>query len=244
MVGGLLVSQLLTLVYHAGDLSMVRSPGPARLGPAGREAAEAREARAASWHEPLGALYSSAGRDHAADHRDRAGGCLAFLLLAGSPLPQVDFPTISVRPRLPGASPETMAATVATPLERPFGRIAGVTEMTSTQFAGLYPDHPAVRSGSRHQRRRPRCAGGDQCRRSLLPGRTAEQSDLPQGESGRLADPDSGADLRNLRAAARCTTSASTILAQKLSQVRGVGQVTVGGGSLPAVRVELNPHGA
>ena len=88
-------------------------------------------------------------------------GTLAFLNLPVSSLPQVDFPTINVQAQLPGASAETMAATVATPLERALGRIAGITEMTSSSSLGSTPDYPAIRPGSRHQRCQPRCAGGD-----------------------------------------------------------------------------------
>ncbi len=89
-------------------------------------------------------------------------GAVSFRLLPVSPLPQVDFPTISVPASLPGASPETMAATVATPLERALGRIAGVTEMTSSSSLGIDARHAAVRSQPRHRRRGARRAGGDQ----------------------------------------------------------------------------------
>ena len=78
------------------------------------------------------------------------GGAIAFLMLPVSPLPQVDFPTISVGASLPGASPEIMASSVATPLERQFGRIASVTEMTSHEHPGLDRHHPAVRPGPEH----------------------------------------------------------------------------------------------
>ena len=81
-------------------------------------------------------------------------GAIAFRLLPVSPLPQVDYPTISVQASLPGASPETMAATVATPLERSLGRIAGVTEMTSSLVARLDARRPAVRPLAQHRRRR------------------------------------------------------------------------------------------
>ena len=95
-----------------------------------------------------------------------AGG-IAYTLLPVSALPQVDFPTISVSAGLPGASPEVMAASVATPLEKQFTRIAGVTEMTSQQFGRLGAGHAAVRSEPRHQRRGARRAGGHQRRRRI-----------------------------------------------------------------------------
>jgi multidrug efflux pump len=88
-------------------------------------------------------LHQAAHRDHAADHRHALAGMVAFRLLPVAPLPQVDYPTISVSASLPGASPETMAATVATPLER-LGAIAGVTEMTSSARR-TPPASPAVR---------------------------------------------------------------------------------------------------
>jgi len=109
---------------------------------------------------------------------------LAFRLLPVAPLPQVDIPTIGVFANLPGASPETMAATVATPLERALGRIAGVTEMTSSSSLGSDAHHPAVRSEPRYQRRRPRRAGGHQRRpqASFRPG-------LPSNPSYHKANP-------------------------------------------------------
>jgi multidrug efflux pump len=160
-------------------------------------------------------------------------------LLPVAPLPQVDFPHHPGPGReLPGASPETMASSVATPLERQFGRIAGVTEMTSTSFARVQRQHHhAVRSESQHRRRGARRAGGDQCRARQSADQPAEQSDLSQGQSGRCADHDPGADSEDVRPG-QMYDAASTILAQKLSQVQGVGQVNVGGGALPAVRVE------
>jgi multidrug efflux pump len=167
-------------------------------------------------------------------------GCLAFYLLPVSPLPQVDFPTISVGASLPGASPETMAASVATPLERQFGRIAGVTEMTSSSSLGstsvtLQFDLSRDIDGAARD-----VEAAINAARGNLP------SNLPSNPTYRKVNP---ADSPILIAALTSDTytrgqmydSASTILAQKLSQITGVGQVTVGGSSLPAVRVELNP---
>ena len=100
-------------------------------------------------------------------------GIIGFRLLPVSPLPQVDFPTISVSASLPGASPETMAATVATPLERALGRIAGITEITSSSSLGKHARRAAVRSRPRHQRRGARRAGGDQRRAHAAAHRAA-----------------------------------------------------------------------
>ena len=126
-----------------------------------------------------------------------AAGAVAFFQLPVSPLPQVDFPTISVRAQLPGASPEMVATSVATPLERHLGQIADVTEMTSSSTRRLDAHHPAVRPQPRHRRRRARRAGGDQCGARRPADEPALQPDLPQGQSGRRADPDPGADLRH-----------------------------------------------
>ena len=167
-------------------------------------------------------------------------GALAFRLLPVSPLPQVDFPTIAVQAGLPGASPETMAATVATPLERALGRIAGITEITSSSALGTtriilqFDLNRDIDGAARDVQAAINAA------RSLLP------TGLPSNPTYRKVNP---ADAPVLILALTSKTmdrgqmydAASTILAQKLSQVKGVGQVSVGGSSLPAVRVELNP---
>jgi multidrug efflux pump len=167
-------------------------------------------------------------------------GAIAFQLLPVSPLPQVDFPTISVQASLPGASPETMAATVAMPLERSLGRIAGVTEMTSSSALGstrvtLQFDLSRDIDGAARD-----VQAAINAARSLLP------TGLPSNPTYRKVNP-ADAPIMILALTSDTMTqgqmydAASTILAQKLSQVEGVGQVTVGGSSLPAVRVELNP---
>jgi len=167
-------------------------------------------------------------------------GAIAFQLLPVSPLPQVDFPTISVQASLPGASPETMAATVATPLERSLGRIAGVTEMTSSSSLGnarvtLQFDLSRDIDGAARD-----VQAAINAARSLLP------TGMPSNPTYRKVNP-ADAPIMILALTSDTLTqgqmydAASTILAQKLSQVGGVGQVTVGGSSLPAVRVELNP---
>ncbi len=167
-------------------------------------------------------------------------GMLAFSLLPVSPLPQVDFPTISVSANLPGASPETMASTVATPLERSLGRIAGVTEMTSSSSLGstninLQFDLSRDIDGAARD-----VQGAINAARSLLP------TGLPSNPTYRKSNPsDTPVMILTLTSdtldQGQMYDSASTILAQALAQVQGVGQVDVGGSSLPAVRVELNP---
>jgi len=167
-------------------------------------------------------------------------GVMAFRLLPVSPLPQVDFPTISVQASLPGASPETMAATVATPLERTLGHIAGITEMTSSSSLGstritLQFDLDRNIDGAARD-----VQAAINAARALLP------TGLPSNPTYRKVNP-ADAPIMILSLTSDTMTrgqmydAASSILAQKLSQVEGIGQVAVGGSSLPAVRVELLP---
>jgi multidrug efflux pump len=167
-------------------------------------------------------------------------GAIAFRLLPVSPLPQVDFPTISVGAGLPGASPETMASAVATPLERQFGRIAGVTEMTSTSYLGTtgitlqFDLNRDINAAARDVEAAINAARG------YLP------ANLPSNPTYRKVNPADAPILiltltSDIANQATMYDVASSILQQKLSQVGGVGQVFVGGSSLPAVRVELNP---
>jgi multidrug efflux pump len=167
-------------------------------------------------------------------------GAVAYPLLPVSPLPQVDFPTISVAAQLPGASPETMASSVATPLERQFGRIAAVTEMTSSStlgFTTIILQFDLSRNSDAAARD---VQGAINAARGDLP------ANLPNNPVYRKVNP---ADFPILILAltsdrlsqGEMYDAASTIVAQKLSQLHGVGQVIVGGSSLPAVRIELNP---
>ena len=142
-----------------------------------------------------------------------AGVRRRIMLLPVSPLPQVEFPTIQVSASLPGASPETMASSVATPLERQFGRIAGRHRDDLDELARLDQHHAAVRPEPQHRRRRARRAGGDQRRARPAAGEPAEQPDLPQGQPGRRADHDPRAHLRHVDRGRRCTTPPSPILA-------------------------------
>ncbi len=167
-------------------------------------------------------------------------GVLAFLLLPVSPLPQVDYPTILVQAALPGASPETMAATVAAPLERTLGRIAGVTEMTSSSSLGssniiLQFDLDRDIDGAAND-----VQAAINAARALLP------SGLPGNPTYRKINP-ADSPIMVLALTSEVLTQgqlydkASTILAQRIAQIAGIGQVTVGGSALPAVRVQVNP---
>ena len=113
-------------------------------------------------------------------------GVVAWPLLPVAPLPQVDFPTISVSASLPGASPETMASAVAQPLERQFGQIAGVTQMTSTSTLGVDLDHAAIRAEPQHRCRGAGRAGGDHRGGAAIADGPALAADLPQGQSRQI----------------------------------------------------------
>jgi multidrug efflux pump len=167
-------------------------------------------------------------------------GALAYQFLPVSPLPQVEFPTIQVSAALPGASPETMASSVATPLERQFGRIAGVTEMTSANYLGF------TTIVLQFELTRNIDAAARDVQAAINAARGQLPTNLPNNPTYRKVNP---ADAPILILAmtsktydtARMYDAASSILQQKLSQLKGVGQVLVGGGSLPAVRVDVNP---
>jgi multidrug efflux pump len=167
-------------------------------------------------------------------------GTLAFLRLPVAPLPRVDFPTIQISAALPGASPETMASSVATPLERRFGRIAGLTEMTSTSTLGTtsitlqFDLDRNVDAAARDVQAAIAASGGE------LP------PNLPLKPTYRKVNP---ADAPIMIIAltsdslplSQVFDAANTVLAQKISQLHGVGQVTVAGGQQPAVRVQVDP---
>jgi len=167
-------------------------------------------------------------------------GAVAFRELPVSPLPQVDFPTISVGAGLPGASPEIMASSIATPLERQFGRIAGVTEMTSSSNLGStsitlqFDLNRDINGAARDVQAAINAA------RSYLP------ANLPGNPTYKKVNP-ADAPIMILALTSpvydrgKLYDAASTIMQQRLSQVQGVGQVSVGGSSLPAVRVDVNP---
>jgi hydrophobe/amphiphile efflux-1 (HAE1) family protein len=167
-------------------------------------------------------------------------GIIAFSLLPVAPLPQVDFPVIQVGAGLPGASPETMASAVATPLERQFGRIAGINQMTSTSqlgSTGIVLQFDLSRNID---------AAGRDVQAAINAARSQLPAYLPGNPTYRKVNPADApvlilaltSDIITRRA---MYDSANSILAQKLSQIGGVGQVFVGGGANPAVRAELNP---
>ena len=168
-------------------------------------------------------------------------GAIAYTQLSVSSLPEVDFPTIFVNANLPGASPEVMAASVATPLEKQFTRIAGITEMTSRSSVGAasvtiqFDLNRDINAAAREVQAAINSAAG------FLP------SNLPSLPKYRKINPAEQSILMltlesDVVPRPQLYDIASSIFAQKLSQVNGVGQVTVGGSSLPAVRVEVNPQ--
>src|SRR5436190_6617463 len=167
------------------------------------------------------------------------GGLIGFGLLPVSPIPQVEFPTIQVSATLPGASPETMASAVAMPLERQFGRIAGVTDMTSTSALG------STAIVLQFDLARNIDAAARDVQAAINAARSQLPTNLPSNPQYRKVNP---ADAPILILAltsdtldiSRVYDAASSILQQKLAQVDGVGQVFVGGSSLPGVRIELN----
>jgi len=168
-----------------------------------------------------------------------AGG-IAFNVLPVSPLPQVDFPTISVSAGLPGASAQIMASSVATPLERQFGHIAGITEMTSSSSLG------STNVTLQFDLSRNIDAAARDVEAGINAARTYLPANLPSNPSYRKVNPaDSPIMIIGLTSdkydKEAMYDAASTIMEQKLSQIQGVGQVNVGGASYPSVRVDVNP---
>ena len=167
-------------------------------------------------------------------------GAIAFSVLPVSPLPQVDFPTISVRGGLPGGSPEIMASSIATPLERQFGHIAGVTEMTSSSSLG------STNVTMQFDLSRNIDGAARDVEAAINAARTYLPADLPGNPTYRKVNPaDSPIMILGLTSdkydKPTLYDEASSVIAQKLSQLQGVGQVNVGGGAGPSVRVEVNP---
>jgi multidrug efflux pump len=167
-------------------------------------------------------------------------GAVAYLQLPVAPLPQVDFPTISVQASLPGASPEIMASSVAAPLERQLGHIAGVNEMTSASYLGstsitLQFDLDRNIDGAARD-----VQAAINAARAYLP------ANLPSNPSYRKVNPADApimilALTSDIYDRGKLYDAASTIIQQRLLQIQGVGQVNIGGGALPAVRVDVNP---
>jgi multidrug efflux pump len=167
-------------------------------------------------------------------------GLVAFLKLPVSPLPRVDFPTIQVSASLPGASPETVATSLTTPLERALGAIAGVTEITSMSTVGN------ARITLQFDLSRSIDGAARDVQAAINAARMEMPSDLPTNPQYRKINPADApavvlAVTSDIIGQGRLYEAAANILQQKLSQVTGVGQVVLGGSSLPAVRVEINP---
>ncbi|MGX4642367.1 efflux RND transporter permease subunit [Massilia sp. SYSU DXS3249] len=168
-------------------------------------------------------------------------GIAAFFVLPVSPLPQVDYPTISVSASLPGASPETMASSVATPLERRLGVIAGVNEMTSNSGSG------STRVSLQFELNRKIDSAAREVQAAINAARADLPSTLRSNPTYRKANPSDApviilALTSQTRSPSQIYNAVSNIVQQRLAQVPGVGEVEIGGGSLPAVRVELNPY--
>ncbi len=183
-------------------------------------------------HRPIGTLLLTLGLALA--------GAVSFFLLPVAPLPQVDYPTISVSASLPGASPDTIAATVATPLERSLGAIAGVNEITSSSILG------STRITLQFDLGRSVDSAARDVQAAINAARTLLPTGMPSNPTYRKVNPADSPIMILALTSDRLTRgqmydAASTVLAQKLSQVEGVGQATVSGGALPAVRVELDP---
>jgi multidrug efflux pump len=167
-------------------------------------------------------------------------GAIAFKVLPVSPLPQVDFPTISVSASLPGGSPEIMASSIATPLEREFGHIAGVSEMTSSSSLG------STSVTLQFDLSRNIDGAARDVEAAINAARTYLPANLPANPTYRKVNPaDAPIMILGLTSdkydKPTLYDEASSVIAQKLSQIQGVGQVSVGGGAGPSVRVEVNP---
>jgi multidrug efflux pump len=167
-------------------------------------------------------------------------GMVAYLQLPVAPLPQVDFPTISVQAALPGASPEIMASSVAAPLERQLGHIAGITEMTSASYLGT------TSITLQFDLNRNIDGAARDVQAAINAARANLPANLPSNPSYRKVNPADApimilALTSDIYDRGKIYDAASTIIQQRLLQIQGVGQVSIGGSSLPAVRVEVNP---
>jgi multidrug efflux pump len=167
-------------------------------------------------------------------------GAIGFAVLPVSPLPQVDFPTISVQASLPGGSAQIMASSVATPLERQFGHIAGVSEMTSSSSLG------STSITLQFDLNRDIDGAARDVQAAINAARTYLPVNLPGNPTYRKVNPADAPIMiigltSNIYEQSKLYDEASTVMQQKLSQIQGVGQVVVGGGALPSVRVEVNP---
>src|ERR1700727_937112 len=167
-------------------------------------------------------------------------GAIAFVVLPVSPLPQVDFPTIAVGASLPGASAEIMASSIATPLERQFGHIAGVSEMTSASSLGT------TSITLQFDLNRDIDGAARDVEAAINAARTYLPAHLPANPTYRKVNPADAPIMiigltSDVYGPDKLYDEASTIVQQKLSQIQGVGQVNAGGGALPSVRVDAYP---
>ena len=167
-------------------------------------------------------------------------GAVAYLQLPVAPLPQVDFPTISVGASLPGASPEIMASSVAAPLERQLGHIAGVNEMTSSSTLG------STSITLQFDLNRNIDGAARDVQAAINAARANLPANLPSNPTYRKVNPADApimilALTSDIYDRGKLYDAASTIIQQRLLQIQGVGQVNIGGGALPAVRVDVNP---
>ena len=167
-------------------------------------------------------------------------GALGFHFLPVAPLPQVEYPAVQVGANLPGASPETMASSVATPLERQFGRIAGIDQMTSVSSLGQ------TRISIQFDLNRNIDAAARDVQAAINAARGQLPTNLPNNPNYRKVNPADDAILNIALTSdtiplSRVYDAADSILSQKLAQISGVGQINIGGGARPAVRAELNP---
>src|SRR6202166_574119 len=167
-------------------------------------------------------------------------GALAYRMLPVAPLPEVEYPVIQVNANLPGASPETMASAVATPLERMFGRIAGITQMTSTSGLG------STNVVMQFDLDRNIDAAGRDVQAAINAARGQLPANLPNNPNWRKTNPAESPIMALALTSDTATQQqmydqADSILAQKIQQILGIGQVQVGGSSQPAVRAEVNP---
>src|SRR5581483_7055924 len=224
-------------VHDARDFSLLRAPR-ARTRQAARE--RGRRAGRREFMKPSEVFIRNSVGTTLLTIAITLAGIVAFRSLPVAPLPAVDFPTIQVQAQLPGASPETMASSVATPLERQFGHIASLTEMTSTSTLG----QTAI--VLQFDLSRNIDAAGRDVQAAINAARSYLPSNLPSQPNYRKVNPADPpimilALTSQVKSPGQLYDAADSVLEQKLSQIEGVGQVIVGGGALPAVRVELNP---
>jgi multidrug efflux pump subunit AcrB len=240
MVGGLLLSQVLTL-YTTPVIYIFFDRIGHRFSRAPKSIELRRRAAAGGGNMNISAPFI---RRPVATTLLTAGitlvGAIAFNVLPVSPLPQVDFPTISVSASLPGASPEITASSIATPLERQFSHIAGVTEMTSSSSLG------STSITLQFDLSRDIDGAARDVEAAINAARTYLPANLPANPTYRKVNPaDSPIMILGLTSdkydKPTLYDEASSVIAQKLSQIAGVGQVSVGGGAGPSVRVEVNP---